>query len=71
MRTQLGDPVNISFDLKQSAGNSRPRKRPWRPVTATPEQERGMSKEQKEALEKQTQRKRRHHGQEQSSERHV
>src|SRR3984885_2393166 len=55
VRTQLGDPVNISFDLKQSAEQQKAAQPAAAPGgTATPEQERGMTKEQKEALEKQS-----------------
>jgi tetratricopeptide (TPR) repeat protein len=57
VKTQLGDPVNISFDLKESADKQKaaqPAATAGGPGTATPEQERGMSKEQKEALEKQS-----------------
>jgi tetratricopeptide (TPR) repeat protein len=56
VRTQLGDPVEVPFDLKKTAappqttqaGAAAPAGAP------TPEQARGMSKEQKEALEKQS-----------------
>lgn len=54
VRTQLGDPVNVSFDLKQSAAQQQAAAAAVAAGTATPEQERGMSKEQKEALEKQS-----------------
>jgi tetratricopeptide (TPR) repeat protein len=54
VRTQLGDPVNISFDLKQSADQQQAAQAAVAAGTATPEQERGLSKEQKEALEKQS-----------------
>jgi tetratricopeptide (TPR) repeat protein len=53
VRTQLGDPVNISFDLKQSAAQQKSTQAAVVSGTPTPEQERSMSKEQKEALEKQ------------------
>ncbi len=53
VRTQLGDPVNISFDLKQSAQQQQATTAAVAAGNATPEQERGMSKEQKESLEKQ------------------
>ena len=47
VRTQLGDPVEVPFDLKaQQQAAAAPAGAP------TAEQERGMSKEQKEALEK-------------------
>ncbi len=53
VRTQLGDPINVSFDLKESAAKAQATQAAVSSGTATPEQERGMSKEQKEALEKQ------------------
>jgi tetratricopeptide (TPR) repeat protein len=53
VRTQLGDPINISFDLQKSAAQQQSTQAAVASGTATPEQERGMSKEQKEALEKQ------------------
>jgi tetratricopeptide (TPR) repeat protein len=53
VRTQLGDPTNISFDLKQSADQQQAAQAAVAAGSATPEQERGLSKEQKEALEKQ------------------
>ncbi|HTB19618.1 MAG TPA: carboxypeptidase-like regulatory domain-containing protein, partial [Bryobacteraceae bacterium] len=53
VRTQLGDPVNVSFDLKQSAEQQKTVQAAAAAGTATPEQERGMSKEQKEQLDKQ------------------
>jgi len=53
VRTQLGDPINISFDLKQSAAQQQSTQAAVAAGTATPEQERGMTKEQKEAVEKQ------------------
>jgi tetratricopeptide (TPR) repeat protein len=53
VKTQLGDPINISFDLKQSAEQQKSTQAAVAAGTATPEQARGMSKEQKEALEKQ------------------
>jgi tetratricopeptide (TPR) repeat protein len=52
--TQLGDPINVSFDLKQSAEQQKSTQAAVASGTATPEQERGLSKEQKEALEKQS-----------------
>jgi len=54
VRTSLGDPVNVSFDLKQSAEQQKATQAAVASGTATPEQERGMTKEQKEALEKQS-----------------
>ena len=53
VRTQLGDPVSVSFDLKKSAEEQKSTQAAVASGTATPEQERGLSKEQKEALEKQ------------------
>jgi tetratricopeptide (TPR) repeat protein len=53
VKTQIGDPINVSFDLKQSAAQQQSTQAAVAAGTATPEQERGMSKEQKEALEKQ------------------
>jgi tetratricopeptide (TPR) repeat protein len=55
VRTQLGDPVNISFDLKQAAQQQQAASAAAAAgAPATPEQERGLSKEQKEELEKQS-----------------
>jgi tetratricopeptide (TPR) repeat protein len=53
VKTQLGDPVQANFDLKQSAEQQASAQQAVANGTATPEQERGMSKEQKEALDKQ------------------
>lgn len=53
VRTSLGDPVNVSFDLKKSAEQQQAAAGAVAAGNATPEQERGLSKEQKEALEKQ------------------
>jgi tetratricopeptide (TPR) repeat protein len=53
VRTQVGDPVTVSFDLKQSAAQQQATQQAVASGAATPEQERGMSKEQKEQLEKQ------------------
>jgi len=55
VRTQLGDPINVSFDLKASAAQQQSAQAATAAPGAppTPEQERGMTKEQKEALEKQ------------------
>jgi tetratricopeptide (TPR) repeat protein len=53
VRTQLGDPSNVSFDLKQSAEQQKSTQEAVAAGAATPEQERGMSKADKEALEKQ------------------
>jgi len=54
VKTSIGDPVQVSFDLKQSAEQQKAAQAAVASGTATPEQERGMSKEQKEALEKQS-----------------
>jgi tetratricopeptide (TPR) repeat protein len=54
VKTQLGDPVNVSFDLKQSAEQQKSTQAAVASGSATPEQERGMSKEQKEALDRQS-----------------
>jgi tetratricopeptide (TPR) repeat protein len=54
VKTQLGDPVNISFDLKQAAAQQQTAQAGAAAgAAAPPEQERGLSKDQKEALEKQ------------------
>lgn len=52
VRTQLGDPTQVSFDLKQSAAQQSATQAAIASGTATPEQERGMSKADKEKLEK-------------------
>ena len=53
VRTALGDPVNVSFDLKASAAQQQTAQAAVAAGTATPEQERGLTKEQKAELEKQ------------------
>jgi len=53
VKTALGDPTNVSFDLKQAAEQQQGAQAAVAAGNATPEQERGLSKEQKEALEKQ------------------
>jgi tetratricopeptide (TPR) repeat protein len=53
IRTQIGDPVNVSFDLKQSAAQQQAAQQAVAAGNATPEQERGLSKEQKEQIDKQ------------------
>jgi tetratricopeptide (TPR) repeat protein len=54
VRTQLGDPVEVPFDLKKTAAPPQSAQAgAAAPTAPTPEQERSMSKEQKEALEKQ------------------
>jgi tetratricopeptide (TPR) repeat protein len=54
VKTQIGDPAQVSFDLKQSADQQKATQDAVASGNATPEQERGMTKEQKEALEKQS-----------------
>lgn len=55
VRTQLGDPVNVSFDLKQAQAQQQAAQQAAAGGQApAPEVERGLSKEQKEALEKQS-----------------
>jgi tetratricopeptide (TPR) repeat protein len=55
IRTQLGDPINVSFDLKASASQQQAAQASAAAGAApTAEQERGLSKDQKEALEKQS-----------------
>jgi tetratricopeptide (TPR) repeat protein len=51
VKTALGDPTNVSFDLKQAAEQSVQAASAG--GTAAPEQDRGLTKEQKEALAKQ------------------
>jgi tetratricopeptide (TPR) repeat protein len=54
VRTQLGDPVQASFDLKQSAEQQKSAQAAAATgAPTTPEQDRSLSKEQKEAIEKQ------------------
>ncbi len=53
VRTSIGDPVQVSFDLKQSGEQQKATQAAVASGTATPEQERGMTKEQKAELEKQ------------------
>jgi tetratricopeptide (TPR) repeat protein len=52
VKTQLGDPVEVPFDLKQTAQRASAQA-PGAPAAPAPEQDRGLSKEQKEAIEKQ------------------
>ncbi len=49
VRTQLGDPVEVPFDLK-AAQQQQAAAAPGGAGTAAPEEQRGLSKEQKEAL---------------------
>jgi tetratricopeptide (TPR) repeat protein len=51
-RTGLGDPKPLNFDLKQSAEQAQALQKAAETGTLSKEQERGMSKEQKEAFEK-------------------
>jgi len=51
-RTKLGDPSELNFDLKASADQQQALQKAAETGTLTQEQERGMSKEQKEAFEK-------------------
>jgi tetratricopeptide (TPR) repeat protein len=50
--TSLGDPKNLNFDLKQSAEQAKALQKAAETGNLTADQERGMSKEQKEAFEK-------------------
>ncbi len=52
VRTHLGDPVEVSFDLQQAAKQQQANAAAAQSGTLTKEQERGMSKEEKEAIEK-------------------
>lgn len=52
VRTRLGDPQNVSFDLKQVADQQKAVAQAAETGTLTKEQERGLSKEAKEALDK-------------------
>jgi tetratricopeptide (TPR) repeat protein len=57
VRTRLGDPVNISFDMQKTAKENAARQQQMQAqvatgVAPTKEQERGMTKEQKEAMDK-------------------
>jgi len=54
VRTSLGDPQQVNFDLKNSEAQSAAAQQAAAAGNLTQEQERGMSKEQKEALEKQS-----------------
>jgi len=51
-RTGLGDPKTLNFDLKQSADQAAALQKAAEAGTLTKDQERGMSKEQKEAFDK-------------------
>ena len=52
-RTSPGDPKELNFDLKASADQQKALQKAAETGTLTAEQERGMTKEQKEAFEKQ------------------
>jgi tetratricopeptide (TPR) repeat protein len=52
VKTQLGDPVPINFDLKQTAQQQQALQQAAATGNLTKDQERGMTKEQKEAYEK-------------------
>jgi len=51
-RTGMGDPKTLNFDLKQSADQAAAIQKAAETGTLTKEQERGMSKEQKESFDK-------------------
>jgi tetratricopeptide (TPR) repeat protein len=53
IQTSTGDPQQVNFDLKAGAEQQAAAQQAVASGTATPEQERGLTKEQKEALEKQ------------------
>ncbi len=52
VKTSLGEPKDVNFDLKAQAQQQAAQKKAMQTGTLTPEMERGMSKEQKEAYEK-------------------
>lgn len=52
VRTKLGDPTPVNFDMKASKAQQQAIQKAAETGTLTKEQERSMSKEQKEALEK-------------------
>lgn len=52
IRTQLGDPVPVNFDLQKAMAQNQATQKAAEAGTLTQEQERGLSKDQKEALEK-------------------
>jgi tetratricopeptide (TPR) repeat protein len=52
VRTRLGDPLELNFDLKQSAEQQQALQKAVETGTLTKEQERQMSPEQREAIEK-------------------
>lgn len=52
VRTKLGDPTEVPFDLKQIADKQAAMQKAAETGTLTKEQERGMSKEQRESYEK-------------------
>lgn len=51
-RTKLGDPQQLNFDLKQQADQQQALQKAAETGTLTKEQERGMTKEQKDAFDK-------------------
>jgi tetratricopeptide (TPR) repeat protein len=53
VRTSVGDPIPVNFDLKATQQQAAAQQGATPGAPPTPEQERGMSKEQKEAYEKQ------------------
>ncbi|MGH9665083.1 MAG: tetratricopeptide repeat protein [Bryobacteraceae bacterium] len=53
VRTRLGDPLELNFDLKQSADEQQALQKAAESGTLTKEQERQMSPEQRQAIEKQ------------------
>ena len=54
VRTKLGDPVAVNFDLKAKAEDQKALAKAVETGTLTKEQERGLSKEQKAEIEKRT-----------------
>ncbi len=52
VRTRLGDPMAINFDMKKSEADNKALAKAAETGTLTKEQERSLSKEQKDALEK-------------------
>ena len=52
VRTKLGDPIEVSFDMKKSADEQAALTKAAETGTLTKDQERGLSKEAKEAIEK-------------------
>ena len=52
VKTQLGDPVPINFDLKKTMEQNQANQKASQTGTLSKEQERGLSKAEKDALEK-------------------